>query len=78
MDLTYNPLALVNLSVLQIHQNWKALLMAEKNIFHKTEKLQQPLCYSAASHYNRLAVVKMVSSQIQTRWDVSSKISSEI
>lgn len=30
MDLTYNPLALVNLSILQIHQNWKALLMAEK------------------------------------------------
>lgn len=72
MDLTYNPLALVNLSMLQIHQNWKALLMAEKDIFHNI--LQQPLCYSAASHYNRLALVKVIFSQIQTRWDVSSKI----
>ena len=74
MDLTYNPLALVNLSILQIHQNWKALLMAKKNRFHKNYKLQQPLCYSAASHYNRLVIVKVISSQIQTRWDVSSKI----
>jgi len=35
MDLTYNPLALVNLRILQIHQNWKALLMAEKNVLQK-------------------------------------------
>lgn len=68
-DLTYNLFALANLSIPQMHQNWKALLMAEKNSFHKNYILQQPLCYCAASHYNRLVVAKVISSQTQTRWD---------
>lgn len=38
MDLTYNLLALVNLSILQIHQNWKVLLTAEKYITSKLER----------------------------------------
>lgn len=70
MDLTYNPLALVNLSILQIHQNWKALLMAEKmysTIYYNS------LCVTL-QHHHRLGVAKVISSQIQTRWDASSKI----
>lgn len=63
MELTYNPLALVNLCILQIHQNWKALLMAEKDTFHNI--LQQPLWFPAASHYNRLTVVKVISNTNQ-------------
>lgn len=50
MDLTSNPLALVNLSILQIHQNRKVLLTAEKIYSTKGRHYNNPLCFTLQHH----------------------------